>query len=73
MKLIVKQTFRDKEDHVTVYHPGTILEMEDKERASDLVNRKLCAVYKSKTKSATDEGSQTEGQNAEHEPLSTGD
>ena len=27
MKLIVKNVFRDKEDHVTVYEPGTILEV----------------------------------------------
>lgn len=52
MKLIVKKTFRDKTDHVTVYEPGTILEVNDKERAADLVKRGLCAEYKGK-KAAT--------------------
>ncbi len=52
MKQIVKKTFRDKEDHVTVYEPGTILDVKDKERAADLVNRGLCAEYKGK-KAAT--------------------
>ena len=52
MKLIVKNTFRDKTDHVTVYEPETILEVKDKERAADLVKRGLCAEYKGK-KSAT--------------------
>lgn len=48
MKLIVKDTFRDKTDHVTVYEPETILEVKDKERAADLVKRGLCAEYKGK-------------------------
>lgn len=48
MKLIVKNTFRDKTDHVTVYEPETILEVKDKERAADLVKRGLCAEYKGK-------------------------
>lgn len=42
MKLEVKQTFRDKNDHVTVYHPGDTLDVEDKARAADLVKRGLC-------------------------------
>lgn len=45
MKLIVKNTFRDKVDHVTVYEPCTILEVNDKERAADLIERGLCAGY----------------------------
>ena len=52
MKLIVKNSFRDKTDHVTVYYPETILEVKDKERAADLVNRGLCDEYKGK-KAAT--------------------
>lgn len=52
MKQIVKNTFRDKDDHVTVYEPGTILDVKDKERAADLVKRGLCAEYKGK-KAAT--------------------
>ena len=52
MKLIVKNIFRDKTDHVTVYEPETILEVKDKERAANLVKRGLCAEYKGK-KAAT--------------------
>lgn len=48
MKLIVKNVFRDKEDHVTVYEPGTILEVNNSERASDLVKRGLCEKYEGK-------------------------
>lgn len=48
MKLIVKNVFRDKEDHVTVYEPGTILEVKNSERASDLVKRGLCEEYEGK-------------------------
>ena len=44
-KLKVKGTFRDKYDHVTVYEPGQILEVEDKERAKSLVDRGLCVKY----------------------------
>ena len=53
MKLTVKKTFRDKTDHVTVYEPGSILEVNDKERAADLVKRGLCAVYKGKAAGVT--------------------
>lgn len=52
MKLIVKNKFRDKTDHVTVYEPGTILEVKDKERSADLVGRGLCAEYKGKKPAA---------------------
>ena len=48
MKLTVKKIFRDKVDHVTVYAEGTILEVNDKERAKDLVERGLCAKYEGK-------------------------
>ena len=46
MKLIVKNKFRDKYDHVTEYPKDTILDVQDKERADDLVKRGLCAEYK---------------------------
>lgn len=52
MKLTVKKTFRDKNDQVTVYEPGTILEVKDKERSADLVGRGLCAEYKGKKAAA---------------------
>ena len=48
MKLTVKKRFRDKEDHVTLYEPETILEVNDQERARDLVKRGLCSGYKGK-------------------------
>lgn len=50
MKLIVKNKFRDKNDHVTEYPKDTILDVKDEERAADLVNRGLCAEYKGKKK-----------------------
>ena len=59
MKLIVKNTFRDKTDHVTVYEPGTILEVKDKERAGDLVKRGLCAEYKGKKAATVTLGDET--------------
>ena len=46
MKLIVKNAFRDKTDHVTVYEAETILDVKDEERAADLVERGLCAEYR---------------------------
>lgn len=42
MILKVKQTFRDKNDHVTEYHEGSTLEITDEARISDLVKRGLC-------------------------------
>jgi len=59
MKLIVKNTFRDKTDHVTVYAPETILEVKDKERAADLVKRGLCAEYKGKKAASVTLGEET--------------
>lgn len=59
MKLIVKNVFRDKTDHVTVYAPETILEVKDKERAADLVKRGLCAEYKGKKAAPVTLGEET--------------
>lgn len=59
MKLIVKSIFRDKTDHVTVYEPDTILEVKDKERAADLIDRGLCAEYKGKKAVAVTLGEET--------------
>ena len=59
MKLIVKNVFRDKTDHVTVYAPETILEVKDKERAADLVKRGLCAEYKGKKAATVTLGEET--------------
>jgi len=49
MKLKVINAFCDKIDHVTVYEPGTILEVKDVERAQDLITRELCKEFKGKT------------------------
>lgn len=59
MKLIVKNKFRDKDDHVTVYDPETILEVQDKDRAADLVKRGLCAEYKGKKAASVTLGEET--------------
>lgn len=68
MKLIVKNVFRDKTDHVTVYEPGTILEVKDKERAADLVKRGLCAEYKGKKAAAVTLGEETPEAPVEESP-----
>lgn len=54
MRLIVKQTFRDKTDHVTVYHPGSVVEVKDPARAQDLIERGLCEEYKPQPKGKKD-------------------
>lgn len=68
MKLIVKNVFRDKTDHVTVYAPETILEVKDKERAADLVKRGLCAEYKGKKAATVTLGEETPEAPAEDVP-----
>lgn len=68
MKLIVKNTFRDKTDHVTVYEPGTILDVKDKERGADLVKRGLCAEYKGKKAASVTLGEETPEAPAEDAP-----
>ena len=42
MKLKVLKTFRDKNDGVTVYQPGDVIDIEDDKRVADLVKRGLC-------------------------------
>ena len=49
MKLKVINAFCDKIDHVTVYEPGTILDVKDVDRAQDLITRELCKESKGKT------------------------
>ena len=68
MKLIVKNIFRDKTDHVTVYKAGTILEVKDKDRAADLVKRGLCAEYKGKKPATVTLGEETPEAPAEDAP-----
>lgn len=71
MKLIVKNVFRDKTDHVTVYEPETILEVKDKERAADLVKRGLCVEYKGKKAATVTLGEETPEVPAEEVPETT--
>lgn len=61
MKLKVINTFRDKDDHVTVYDPDTILEVKDKERAQELIDRGLCKEFKGKTTPAYILGTEEDG------------
>lgn len=68
MKLIVKNTFRDKTDHVTVYEPETILEVKDKERAADLVKRGLCAEFKGKKAAAVTLGKEAPAEETPETP-----
>ena len=46
MKLIVKSTFIDKNDHTTMYRVGTVLDLNDEERCADLIKRGLCEEVK---------------------------
>lgn len=52
MKVKVLEKFRDKHDHVTVYEKGTILEVQDEERAQSLIDRKLAKEFKGNQKAA---------------------
>lgn len=68
MKLIVKNIFRDKTDHVTVYEPETILEVKDKERAANLVKRGLCAEYKGNKAATVTLGEEAPAEDAPETP-----
>ena len=61
MKLKVTSAFRDRDDHVTVYDPDTILEVKDKDRAQSLVDRGLCKEFKGKTAPAYILGTEEDG------------
>ena len=61
MKLKVTSAFRDKDDHVTVYDPDTILEVKDKDRAQSLIDRGLCKEFKGKTAPAYILGTEEDG------------
>ena len=61
MKLKVINAFRDKDDHVTVYDPDTILEVKDKDRAQSLIDRGLCKEFKGKTAPAYILGTEEDG------------
>lgn len=61
MKLKVTSAFRDRDDHVTVYDPDTILEVKDKDRAQSLIDRSLCKEFKGKTAPAYILGTEEDG------------
>lgn len=61
MKLKVTSAFRDRDDHVTVYDPDTILEVKDKDRAQSLIDRGLCKEFKGKTAPTYILGTEEEG------------
>lgn len=52
MKVKVIDTFRDKYDHVTIYEKGTILEVQDENRAKSLIDRQLAKEFKGNQKAA---------------------
>lgn len=52
MKVKVIKTFRDKHDHKTEYGKGTILEVQDGERARSLIDRGLAKEFKGNQKAA---------------------
>ena len=62
MKLKVTSAFRDRDDHVTVYDPDTILEVKDKDRAQSLIDRGLCKEFKGKTAPAYILGKEEDGE-----------
>ena len=61
MKLKVTSVFCDRDDHVTVYDPDTILEVKDKDRAQSLIDRGLCKEFKGKTAPAYILGTEKDG------------
>ena len=50
MKVKVLNTFRDKNDHVTTYNSGTIMEVNDEARVKDLISRGLVKEFKGNQK-----------------------
>ena len=62
MKLKVISVFRDKDDHVTVYDPDSILEVKDKDRAQSLIERGLCKEFKGKAAAGYILGKEEDGE-----------
>ena len=60
MKLKVIKLFIDRNDHQTVYPEGTILEVQDAERARSLVFHKLAKEYRGSKKAAATLGGEPE-------------
>ncbi len=72
MKVKVIEQFRDKHDHETMYKEGTILEVQDENRAKSLIDRKLAKEFKGNQKAAM---TLTEpvADGDQHEPDTTGE
>ena len=68
MKLKVISAFIDKDDHVTVYDPETILEVKDQARAQSLIERDLCKEFKGKTAPAYILGTAEDGGQPDENP-----
>lgn len=73
MKLKVTSAFRDRDDHVTVYDPDTILEVNDKDRAQSLIDRGLCKEFKGKTVPAYTLGKEENGGQPDESEGGTGE
>lgn len=73
MKLKVTSAFRDRDDHVTVYDPDTILEVKDKDRAQSLIDRGLCKEFKGKTAPAYILGTEEDGSQPDESEGGTGE
>jgi hypothetical protein len=52
MKVKVIETFRDKNDHVTMYEKGVILDVQDEKRAQSLIDRNLAKEFKGNQKAS---------------------
>lgn len=53
MKVKVVRTFRDKNDHVTLYAQGMILDVKSEGRAQSLLDRGLCKEFKGRQRAAS--------------------
>lgn len=65
MKVRVVKAFRDKHDHVTMYGKGTILEVQDEERAKSLIDRNLAKEFRGNQKAAATLSEPNSGDSAE--------
>ncbi len=73
MKVKVIEQFRDKHDHETMYKEGTILEVQDENRAKSLIDRKLAKEFKGNQKAALTLTEPVAEAGDQHEPDTTGE
>ncbi len=74
MKVKVIDVFRDKHDHETIYEKGTILEVQDEERAKSLIERGLAKEFRGNQKAVlTLEEPNPEGQEPAGAPGDAGE